>query len=108
MDKFLCYASCSFGLEFAVANELKDMGLEPHSKDARVFFYADTEEIARANLRLACADRVYIVIKQFTAISFDELFEGIQTQCISRFRRRGAVYVKKRIRYSKNREKGDR
>lgn len=38
MDKFLCYAACSFGLEFAVANELKDMGLEPHSKDARVFF----------------------------------------------------------------------
>ena len=79
MDKFLCYAACSFGLEFAVANELKDMGLEPHSKDARVFFYADTEEIARANLRLACADRVYIVIKQFTAISFDELFEGIKS-----------------------------
>ena len=78
MDKFLCYAACSFGLEFAVANELKDMGIEPHSKDAKVFFYADTAQIAMANIRLACADRIYLVIDQFKAFTFDELFENVK------------------------------
>ncbi len=78
MDKYLCYAACSFGLEFAVANELKAMGLETRSQDARVFFEATPGEIARANIRLACADRIYMVIKQFTATTFDELFEGVK------------------------------
>lgn len=78
MDKYLCYAACSFGLEFAVANELRAMGLEPHSQDARVFFSASPSEIARANINLACADRVYLVIKQFKATTFDELFEGVK------------------------------
>ncbi len=78
MDKLKCYAACSFGLEFAVANELKAMGLEPHSQDARIFFEATANEIARVNLRLACADRVYLVLKQFKATTFDELFEGVK------------------------------
>lgn len=78
MAEYNCYAACSFGLEFAVASELKNMGFETRSADARVYFRADEQGIARANLRLSCADRVYIIIDEFEARTFDELFENIK------------------------------
>jgi len=79
MSELLCYAACSFGLESTVANELKWMGIEDVTvKDARVYFECDKAGLARANIRLASADRVYIVLKEFEAHTFDELFEGIK------------------------------
>ena len=64
--KMLCFASCSFGLEAVVANELTAMGAEPSARDARVYFEADETLLARANIRLSAADRVYIVLDEFT------------------------------------------
>ena len=76
--KMRCYAACSFGLEAAVAFELKNMGFENvTTRDARVYFDADDTELAKANLWLRTADRVYVVIKEFEAYTFDELYEGI-------------------------------
>ena len=77
--KMQCFASCSFGLEAVVANELTAMGAEPSSRDARVYFEADEAMLARANLRLSAADRVYIVLKEFKATTFEELFEGVRS-----------------------------
>ena len=77
--RYSCFASCSFGLEAVVASELNKLGfgnIEP--RDARVYFFADTAGLARANLRLRCADRVYIEAGTFSAVTFDELFEGIR------------------------------
>lgn len=77
---FTCYASCSFGLEKIVALELEALGLkEIRIKDARVYFNADTEELARANLWLRSADRIYIVLREFTAKTFDELFSEVNS-----------------------------
>ncbi|MBR4080065.1 MAG: class I SAM-dependent RNA methyltransferase [Christensenellaceae bacterium] len=76
--KILCFASCSFGLEAVVANELIAMGAEPSARDARVYFEADEALLARANIRLSAADRVYIVLDEFTATTFEELFEGVR------------------------------
>ncbi len=75
-----CFASCSFGLETVVASELKHLGfgrIEP--KDARVYFFADEAGIAKANIALRCADRVFIELGCFNAVSFDELFEGVKS-----------------------------
>lgn len=77
-DKMLCYAACSFGLEAAAADELRRIGAKDVSaRDARVYFTADANILARANIRLASADRVYLVLAQFEARTFDELFQGI-------------------------------
>ena len=76
---FKCFASCAFGIESLVAMELKQLGFENvETKDARVYFLSDEKGIAKANLWLRCADRVYIEIKAFEAITFDELFECVK------------------------------
>lgn len=76
---FLCYAACSFGLEAVVSRQLKELGMkEVTARDARVYFYADEEALAKANLWVAAADRIYLVLKEFSAHSFGELFEGIR------------------------------
>lgn len=75
---YRCYASCAFGIEGILANELKDMGFENvMAQDARVYFDADETGVAKANIFLRTADRVYIVLKEFKAVTFDELFEGV-------------------------------
>ncbi len=77
--EYRCFASCTFGLEAVVAQELKTLGFTDISaRDARVYFLADKAGIARANLWLRAADRVYIELKSFQARTFDELFEGVR------------------------------
>lgn len=77
--KYRCFASCSFGLESMTALELKKLQFEDvKASDARVYFNADEEGIARANIFLRTADRVYIELSDFNATTFDELFEGVK------------------------------
>ena len=79
MSKQLCYAACSFGLEAVVARQLEQLGLEEvGARDARVYFRADEEGIARANLWLSAAERVYLVLSEFSAATFEELFQGVK------------------------------
>lgn len=79
-DKFRCYAACSFGLERAVVDELRRMDAEDVcARDARVYFSTDADMLARANLRLCSADRIYLVLNEFKARTFEELFEGIES-----------------------------
>jgi len=77
--KYRCYASCAFGIEGILAEEIRRLGIENvAAQDARVYFDACEAEIAKANIFLRTADRVYIVLDEFDAITFDELFEGIR------------------------------
>ena len=72
------YAACSFGLEAVVAEELRQMGIEEIAvRDARVYFSGEKEELARANICLTAADRVYLVLSEFSARDFQALFEGV-------------------------------
>lgn len=78
MEKYRCYAACAFGLESVVVQELKSIGMENvAAKDARVYFDGDIQEIARANLCLSAADRVYLVVREFRAATFAELFDQV-------------------------------
>ena len=78
MGKRQYYAACAFGLESVVARELKELLLEDiRARDARVYFKADEAGLARANVCLRCADRIYMVLSEFSAYTFDELFEGV-------------------------------
>ena len=66
-----------FGLEGLVADELKYAGFqEVQAENGRVFLEGDWRDVARANVRVRCGERVLIVLAQFTAKSFEELFQG--------------------------------
>lgn len=76
MDKFEIIIPCIFGLEALVARELKWLGYETSSvEDGRVTFIGDLEAVIRANLWIRCGERVLIKVGEFTAFSFEELFE---------------------------------
>ena len=69
-------ATTAFGLEAVVARELKDLGYaDQRVSDGRVRFTADAAAVCRANIRLRAASRVVIVIAEFTARDFGELFD---------------------------------
>lgn len=72
-------ATCKFGLEAVVAQELKDLDAQDIvTANARVFFSGGWDTLCRANLWLRTADRVFFVIGSFQARTFDELFEGVK------------------------------
>ena len=74
----LC-ASCLFGLEGPLANELRHIGMEAVApENGRVLFAADTAGLARANIRSRFAERILLLLGEFPARSFDELFEGVR------------------------------
>lgn len=75
MKRIELIATASFGLEAIVAREVRKLGYEDLMvENARVTFHADLEGICRANLWLRSADRVLIKMGEFTAASFEELF----------------------------------
>ncbi|MDR0300178.1 MAG: class I SAM-dependent RNA methyltransferase [Streptococcaceae bacterium] len=77
---FKIQATASAGLESLVARELRDLGYGDTLKiddRSRVFFEGEARDIALANLWLRTADRVKIVVGEFTAKTFDELFNKI-------------------------------
>ena len=77
-EKRLYYAACAFGLESVVARELTQLGIEDvKTQDARVYFRTDETGLALANVCTRCADRIYMVLSEFSAQTFDELFEGV-------------------------------
>ena len=69
-------APCLFGLEGIAANEFRRMGFEEVSvSDGRVDLSGDHTMLARANICSRYAERIYINVGEFTAVSFTELFE---------------------------------
>ncbi|MCA9079776.1 MAG: class I SAM-dependent RNA methyltransferase [Planctomycetaceae bacterium] len=79
MQSIELVAQTAFGMEAIVARELRQLGYEPTGReDGRVRFLADPLAICRANMWLRCADRVAIVMGDFPARDFDELFDQIK------------------------------
>ncbi|MBQ8907338.1 MAG: class I SAM-dependent RNA methyltransferase [Clostridia bacterium] len=70
-------ATCLFGLERLLGEEIDSLGFHRTGTiDGRVSFLADEDGLARANVNLRFAERVYIRLGSFRAESFDQLFEG--------------------------------
>lgn len=77
MSNINLIASTTFGLEAVVKREIMDLGFENvKTLDGKVEFTGDESAIVKANLWLRCAGRVWLKIGTFTAVTFDELFEG--------------------------------
>ncbi|MFC6274990.1 class I SAM-dependent RNA methyltransferase [Levilactobacillus tangyuanensis] len=76
MKKFHLYAATASGIEAIAGRELRDLGYETQVENGRVRFDGTIEDILRANLWLRTADRVRIIVAEFDAVTFDELFEA--------------------------------
>ena len=75
--KFQLVATCLFGLEHLLGEEIDALGYERVSTiDGRVTFLGDEEAVALSNIFLRYAERVFIKLGSFPAGTFDELFEG--------------------------------
>ncbi|UNL43123.1 class I SAM-dependent RNA methyltransferase [Ligilactobacillus agilis] len=75
MKKYNLIATAAAGIEAIVGNELKHLGYEVQVENGRVRFQGTIEDVLETNLWLRTADRVKIVVGEFYARSFEELFE---------------------------------
>lgn len=73
--KFKLLANTPMGLERVVADEIESLGYETTLENGRVFFEGDADAIIRTNMMMRTADRIRIIIGDFEAATFDELFE---------------------------------
>lgn len=79
MEQLKFYAPCLFGLEGILANEMKHQGLKNvAAQNGRVTGEGAAEDVARLNLTLRTAERVCLVVGEFEARSFEELFDGVR------------------------------
>lgn len=78
--KLQLVATCLFGLEHLLGEEIEALGYERiATMDGRVTFLGDEEAITLANVFLRYAERIYIKVgASFTADTFDALFEGVR------------------------------
>ncbi|MGX7091451.1 THUMP domain-containing class I SAM-dependent RNA methyltransferase [Hutsoniella sourekii] len=77
MKKYELIATAGAGLEALVARELKDLGYQVATENGRVRFQGSIEDIAKANIYLRTADRIKIIVGQFKATTFEELFDQV-------------------------------
>lgn len=75
MKKYNLIATAAAGIEAIVGNELRHLGYEVQVENGRVRFQGTIEDVLETNLWLRTADRVKIVVGEFYARSFEELFE---------------------------------
>jgi len=76
MEKLNLIATTTFGLEATVKREITRLGCDiTASSDGRIDFTGSFADLARANLWLRASDRVLLKMGEFTATTFDGLFE---------------------------------
>lgn len=78
MQKYQLMATAASGIEALVGKELRNLGYDTKVENGRVRFTGDMKDILTANLWLRTADRVKIIVGEFAARTFDDLFEGTE------------------------------
>jgi putative N6-adenine-specific DNA methylase len=69
-----------FGIEKITANEIQKLGYKNiEIQDGQITLEGEHSDVARLNIFLRTAERVMIVIKEFRAVTFEELFQGIKS-----------------------------
>ena len=70
---------CLLGLEKLVGDEVKRLGLTGvRVENGRIFCDGTDADCARLNINLRCGARVLLVLGEFPAHSFEELFQGVK------------------------------
>lgn len=76
MERYELIAPCHFGLEAVLKREIQDLGYEiTEVENGRVTFLGDADAVCRANIFLRTAERVLLKAGEFTARTFEELFQ---------------------------------
>lgn len=75
MSSVTLIATAAMGIESIVNHEVKQLGYETSVDNGKVIFNAPISAIPRTNLWLRTADRVKLLVGEFKATTFDELFE---------------------------------
>lgn len=75
MEKYQLIATAAAGIEALVGKELRRLGYDTRVENGRVRYQGDMKDILKTNLWLRTADRVKIVVGEFDARSFEELFD---------------------------------
>ena len=74
LQKFTLVATAAAGIEALVGNELRRLGYSVQVQNGRVLFSGTLDDVMRTNLWLRTADRVKILVGEFDARTFDDLF----------------------------------
>ena len=78
MDKYDITVTSASGIEAVTKRELTRLGFnEPKAINGSFSLRGDALSIARLNMFLRTADRVYIKLTEFKAETFDDLFDGV-------------------------------
>ena len=78
MNQFEFAVPTLFGLEGIAGDELRRLDLENvRVENGRVLFSGDQTALARANMNLRTGERVLLVLADFPAKTFEELFQGV-------------------------------
>lgn len=75
--QFELIATAAAGLEAVVGREIRNLGYDCQVENGRVRFQGDVKSIIETNLWLRSADRIKIIVGQFSAKTFEELFQGV-------------------------------
>ena len=79
METIKITCPCLFGLESVLAYEIRKIGGENiQSDNGKVTFEGTLEHIVLANIHLRTAERVLILMGEFKAESFEDLFQGVK------------------------------
>ncbi|HEP1250807.1 THUMP domain-containing class I SAM-dependent RNA methyltransferase [Streptococcus pyogenes] len=76
-ETFRLVATAAAGLEAVVGKEVRALGFDCQVENRKVYFEGDVEAIVKTNLWLRAADRIKIIVGQFPARTFEELFQGV-------------------------------
>ncbi|AND05229.1 TPA: class I SAM-dependent RNA methyltransferase [Streptococcus pyogenes] len=76
-ETFKLVATAAAGLEAVVGKEVRALGFDCQVENGKVYFEGDVEAIVKTNLWLRAADRIKIIVGQFPARTFEELFQGV-------------------------------
>jgi len=76
--QFNLIATSASGIEALVGKELRNMSIDCQVENGRARFKGTMQTIAKTNLWLRTADRIKIIVGEFDAYSFDELFEKVK------------------------------
>ena len=93
MERIRFSAPCHFGLEKVLRFEVTRIGGEDITvQDGRVSWSGTLLTLARANLQLSVAERVQIVLAEYPASTFEELFDGMFRAPLEEFIGRGDAF----------------
>lgn len=76
-ETFRLVATAAAGLEAVVGKEVRALGFDCQVENGKVYFEGNVEAIVKTNLWLRAADRIKIIVGQFPARTFEELFQGV-------------------------------